>query len=255
MTATADRLSGRSALVTGGGGGIGAACARRLAADGATVTVADLDLAAAQRVAAELPGARAVHVDVTDAASADAAVAAALEATGTLDIAVNSAGIGGPRLRIHEYTTADWRRIMAVNLDGIFECMRAELAPMVRQGSGTIVNISSILGSAGWATSAAYTSSKHAVEGLTKAAALEYATNGIRINAVAPGFIGTELIRTRMTPEELAALGGKHPVDRIGEPDEVAAVVAFLAGDEASFVTGSTYRADGGYLSIAGMGN
>jgi len=252
MTGTPDRLAGRTALITGAGGGIGAACARRLAADGAFVVVADLSLDAARAVADTIDGAVAMRVDVTDAASVDSSVAAALAATGRLDVAVNSAGIGGPRLRVHEYTSTDWRSVLSVDLDGVFECLRAELAPMLTAGTGSIVNISSILGTSGWATSAAYTAAKHGVEGLTKAAALEYAKDGVRINAVAPGFIGTDLVYSRMSDAEITAVAAKHPLNRLGTPEEVAAVVSFLASDEASFVTGSCYRADGGYLSVAG---
>jgi NAD(P)-dependent dehydrogenase (short-subunit alcohol dehydrogenase family) len=242
-------LENRVALVTGAGAGIGEACARRLASGGARVALVDRDLESAERVAGELDGAIAIHADVSDPAAVDAMVASVVETLGHLHIAVNNAGIGGMRAPIAEQTPESWREVLSVNLDGVFYCMRAEIPAMLRDGGGAIVNTASVLAFTGFAGSAHYVAAKHGVLGLTQNAALEYATEGIRVNAVAPGFIATPLLTANMNADEQAAVGALHPQNRLGEPEEVAEVVAWLASDAASFVNGSVYPVDGAYLA------
>ena len=246
-------VAGKVALVTGGGSGIGAACALTLARSGAKVAVADVQMAAVQSVvsAIEHDGGVAVglEADVADPESVDHAVQATLERFGALDIGVNNAGIGGDHAVTGDYPLESWRSVMSVNLDGVFYCTRAEIAAMRANGGGSIVNMASVLGAVGWPESVAYVAAKHGVVGLTKSAAIEHAAEGIRVNAVGPGFINTPLITENLDDGSLALLADLHPQGRIGEAQEVAELVAWLASDAASFATGTYYPIDGGYLA------
>jgi NAD(P)-dependent dehydrogenase (short-subunit alcohol dehydrogenase family) len=243
----------RVAIVTGAGSGIGRAIALGLAADGARVVVSDLDEAGgAESVAAiEKAGGTAtfVRADVSKPQECEALAGAAVEAFGGLHVAVNNAGIGGPSAPAGEYPVDGWDRVIAINLSGVFYGMRYQIPAMLDSGGGSIVNIASILGQVGFAKSSAYVAAKHGVVGLTRAAGIEYASRGVRVNAVGPAFINTPLIEANMTPEARAGLVSKHPIGRLGEPEEVAALVVWLASDKASFVTGGYYAVDGGYLA------
>ncbi len=246
-------FDGKVAIVTGGGSGLGEACVAEFVARGARVIVADFNLEGAERVAKAHAGsddrAAAVQVDVGDPASVEAMVRATVERYGRLDIGVNNAGIGGEANPTGQYSPEGWDRVIAVNLSGVFYGMRYQIPAMLETGGGSIVNMASILGSVGFATSPAYVAAKHGVVGLTKSAALEYATQGIRVNSVGPGFIHTPLIDRNMDASTQEAIGNLHAMKRMGSPAEVVAVVVFLASDAASFVTGSYYVVDGGYTA------
>lgn len=239
-------FSGRVALVTGGASGIGETIARRLGAHGATVVVADSDFAKAKTVAAALPRASAVQVDVSGPQAVQAMVDHAVQRHGALHLAVNNAGVAGDVAPIVDHSIDAWRRVMAVNLDGVFYGLKYEIAAILAAGGGAIVNMSSILGTHGWAGASAYVAAKHALQGLTKTAALEYADRGVRVNAVGPGFIDTPLIAAYQGDlrEQLVAL---HPAGRLGQAEEVAALTCFLLSDEASFINGSYHLVDGGF--------
>ena len=247
-----DQFSKKVALVTGAGSGIGEACAKALALRGATVVLADLDMRGAERVAGEIKAAggtaTTVQTDVADPAAVEALVQFVIRTYGGLDVAVNNAGIGGELSPAGSYTVDGWNKVIQVNLTGIFHCMRSEIPAMLERGGGAIVNMASILGSVGFANSAAYVAAKHGVLGLTKTAALEYATQGIRVNSVGPGFIATPLLDV-LDDATRAAVAALHPMKRLGTSEEVAALVCFLASDEASFITGSYHVVDGGYTA------
>jgi NAD(P)-dependent dehydrogenase (short-subunit alcohol dehydrogenase family) len=242
------------ALVTGGASGIGEACVRALVAAHAHVVVADLTLESAEALAKELDGesARVVaaQVDVSDQAQVDE-LGELIQATfGRLDLAVNSAGIGVTNQQVAEHDREMWRSVLSVNLDGTFLSLRMELDLIRRTaGAGSIVNLASVLAHRGWAGSAAYVASKHAVIGLTRTAALENAEQGVRVNSVSPGFIETPLLVERHDADARAAIGALHPVQRLGSPDEVAATVLWLLSDSAAFVTGADFAVEGGFLS------
>lgn len=242
-------FDGKAALVTGAGSGIGEACARMLAERGARVLVADLDLDAADRVASDLgDSAVAFAADVADPDQCSAMVEEAVSQFGGLDVAVNNAGIGGPSAPAGDYPLDGWRAVLAVHLDGTFYCARAEIAAMKRRGGGSIVNMASILGSTGFQSSPAYVAAKHGIVGFTRAAALDHAADGIRVNAVGPGFIDTPLLAAA-DPEVIAGVAALHPLGRLGRAGEVAELVCFLASDAASNMTGGYYVTDGGYTA------
>jgi 2-dehydro-3-deoxy-L-rhamnonate dehydrogenase (NAD+) len=247
-------LGGKVAVITGGGSGIGRACAHTMARSGADVSIWDLDQAAMDVVIKELEGydyrVHSAVVDVSDPAAVDAAMDDVVKHFGHVDIAVCNAGIGGEQATSGEYSDEGWHKVISVNLDGVFFTERAAIRAMKASGrGGSIVNMASILGAVGFANSSAYTAAKHGVIGLTQAAAWEHAVDGIRVNAVGPGFIHTPLLDKSLDQPVLDYLASQHALQRLGEPEEVAELVAWLASDGASFATGTYYPIDGGYLA------
>jgi 3-oxoacyl-[acyl-carrier protein] reductase len=239
-------FSGRVALVTGGASGIGRAAVTRLAERGAAVAIVDRDRAAAEAVAGTLGGTSlAIAADVTSSAEIDAAVARVEAELGRLDVLVCSAGIGGDSLHTEEVTDDEWRRVFAVNCDGVFACNRAVIPGMKRRGYGRIVNIASIAGKEGNPMAAAYSASKAAVIGMTKSIGKDLAGTGVLVNCIAPAVIETPIL-AQLSQEHVDYMVSRIPLGRLGQPDEVAALVCYLASEELSFATGACFDISGG---------
>lgn len=241
----------RVGIVTGGASGIGEAIVKDLLAQGAKVIIADFDEQGAARLAKAYGADRALpfKVDVSDAQAVQAAVDFAVERFGGLHMAVNNAGIGAPSTPLADIAVDDWHHVLGVDLHSVFYGMKYQIPAMLKSGGGAIVNMASILGAVGWAGSAAYVTSKHAIVGMTKTAALDYAAQGIRINAVGPAFVETPALGKTMTDGERAVLAGLHAFDRLARPEEIAGMTSFLLSDRASFMTGTYYPVDGGFLA------
>ncbi|CAN5213336.1 SDR family oxidoreductase [soil metagenome] len=241
------RFSNKVYAVTGAGSGIGEAAAKKLASEGGKIVVADVDDKGGARVVAEIESdggtASFVHIDVSQEGEAERMVAFAIDTFGRLDGAINNAGVGQPVKMIHEMSTADWDRVHSIDLRGTFLCMRAELIHFLTAGGGVIVNTASGTGLKAAPGQGGYVAAKHGVVGLTKQAAIEYVSDNIRVNAVAPGLVATPQFRSY--PEDAQKLySAMQPGGRAAEPSEIANVMAFLLSDEASFVSGDTILVD-----------
>jgi len=239
-------LTGQTAIVTGAATGIGEAIARRLAAAGATVAVADMNQKGAHEVAGSIGrNSFAIQVDITDGASVDRCASEVLRRTGRIDVLVNNAGAGGKAAPLWEQTVEDWNQIIAINMTGVFHFAKAVIGPMRERQYGRIVNIASIAGKEGNPNMTGYSATKAAVIGFTKSLAKEVATEGICVNAVSPAVVRTKILE-QLTPEQVDYMTQRIPMKRTGTPEEIAAVVHFLSSPDCSFVTGQCYDASGG---------
>jgi len=247
-------FTGKVAMITGAASGIGRASAQFYAREGAKVAISDIDEAGGRETVEliEEAGGDAFFIttDVSDPADCEALVRQTIEQYGRLDYACNNAGIGGEQNLTADYSLEGWQKVIGVNLSGVFYCMKYEIPAMLETGGGAIVNMASILGQVSFATAPAYVASKHGVVGLTKNAAVEYASSGVRVNAVGPAFIKTPMIaKLEEDVETLNMLVSLHPIGRLGVPDEVAELVIWLSSERASYITGAYFAIDGGYLA------
>jgi NAD(P)-dependent dehydrogenase (short-subunit alcohol dehydrogenase family) len=250
-------LDEKAILITGAASGIGRATAAAASAEGARLLLADVNDEQGEAVAAEIgESASYVHCDVTDEASVEAAVAAAVSTLGRIDGAFNCAGILGSLGNVGELGLDGWKRIIDVDLNGVFLCTKHELGAMVAQGGGSILNMASAAGLVGWPGAAGYVAAKHGVVGLTKSAALEYAPENIRVNSICPSYVLTPMVEKDLfedalgNDEELiAGARANHPIGRFAEVEEIAAAATWLLSDKASFVTGTAMSVDGGYTA------
>jgi len=249
-------MTGKVALVTGASSGIGRASALAFAREGAKVVVADVIVEGGEETVnlVKQAGGEAIFVktDVAKAAEVEALVARAVQTYGRLDCAHNNAGIEGPGAATVEYAEEMWDRVIAINLKGVWLCMKYEIPQMLKNGGGAIVNTASTAGLVGYPSGSAYVASKHGVVGLTRTAALEYAKSGIRVNAVCPGAIDTPMMGriTGHRPHRAARMAAAEPVGRMGNPSEIAEAVVWLCSDAASFVTGHPMAVDGGMTAV-----
>jgi len=250
------KLENKTVFITGGLSGIGKACAIAAAKEGANIAIGDIRSATTDSVMEEIkkenPKAVFIECDVSVFTQVQEAIQRVVNTFGMLDVALNNAGIGGESKKVGDMTEQAWLKVIGVNLNGIFNCMKHELTQMSKQKKGVIVNMSSILGKVGFAASSHYVAAKHGIIGLTQTAALEYAPEGIRINAICPGFIETPLLTNAGITENSDLqkyIIGLHPMKRLGKSEEVAKGFIFLASDDSSFMTGTALEIDGGYLA------
>lgn len=257
MVTTAFSLEGKKALVTGGASGIGATTAGILRDLGAAVALSDVNMEGLATQSQALGGCPTLQCDVSDEAQAEATVAAAADALGGLDIAVNSAGVVDEVKYALEREMEPWQRIMDVNLRGTFQICRAAARVMVGQGSGAIVNIASVNGPGGWPRRTAYGPSKAAIVALTRELACEWGPHGVRVNAVGPGYIATPMVQGLIDVGKVDTerLNNRTPLGRLGSPTEVGRAIAFLASDWASYISGETLFVDGGWMAYGGAGD
>lgn len=250
-----NNLKGKTAIITGGASGIGEATALLYAEEGCNVVISDVNEKKGHDLSALIKqtGGIAIFIkaDVSKPGDCENLVNKTVQAFGSVDVAFNNAGIGGESNAIADMSIEGWKKVIDVNLNSVFYCMKYELQQMLKQGKGAIVNNSSILGQVGFANAAGYVAAKHGVLGLTQNAALEYSAKGIRINAIGPAFINTPLLTEAGMDDNVkqSILVPMHPIGRLGESKEVAELVLWLSSDKASFVTGSYYAIDGGYLT------
>lgn len=248
-----DLLKDKIAIVTGSGSGIGREIAIIFAEEGAQVVASDIDEKGGSETVSAIRKnsheAIFIKADASKPLDNESLVDQTVSRYGGLHVACNNAGIAGPSAPVAEYPLEGWEKVIGVNLSGVFYGMRSEIPAMVKSGGGSIINVASILGQVGLRRAPAYVAAKHGVVGLTKNAALEYAGQNIRVNAIGPGFIVTPLLTKNLTEEQMQSVTRLHPIGRMGTPREVAELVLWLASDKSSFVTGSYYPIDGGYLA------